>query len=154
SGSHQLRLETLNKLGGAKEIVGKHLEGVLDRFTEGEKEVCSRMFEFLVTPGGAKIAHTVSDLADFAEADQNLLQPILEKLSGADTRILSPVASMEAETPMRYEIYHDSLAHAILEWRKSYVARREREEQERVRSEEAARQKKELDHATALAAAQ
>jgi hypothetical protein len=55
---------------------------------------------------------------------------------------------------MRYEIYHDSLAHAILDWRKSYVAKKEREEQERIRAAEAARQNKELEQAHALAIAQ
>jgi hypothetical protein len=154
TGSDRLRLETLRRLGGAEEIVGRHLEGVLDRFTESEKEVCSSMFEFLVTPGGTKIAHTASDLADFANVDQNLLEPTLEKLSASQTRILCTVASMEAETPMRYEIYHDSLAHAILEWRKSYVAKKDREKQESIRAAEAERQNKELEQAHALAAAQ
>ncbi|HYR89540.1 MAG TPA: PASTA domain-containing protein [Terriglobia bacterium] len=154
SGSCRLRAATLERLGGAEEIVGKHLEGVLELLTESEKEICSRMFQFLVTPGGTKIAHTSSDLADFAKVPQELLEPILGKLSGSETRILSTVSSMAAEGPMRYEIYHDSLAHAILDWRKSYVARKEREEQERIRAAEAERQNRELEQARALATAQ
>src|SRR5438132_1239353 len=142
SGSRQLRVVTLERLGGAEEIVGKHLEGVLGQLTDREKEICSHIFKFLVTPGGTKIAHTASDLADFAKVPEDLLEPILWKLSGSETRILSPVPSVAAERPMRYEIYHDSLAHAILDWRKSHVARMEREEQERIRAAEAVRMKR------------
>src|SRR5207247_6777894 len=87
SGSRQLRVATLQRLGGAEEIVGKHLEGVLGQLTDREKEVCSHIFKFLVTPGGTKIAHTASDLADFAKVPQDLLEPILWKLSGSETRI-------------------------------------------------------------------
>jgi len=58
SGSRQLRAATLERLGGAEEIVGKHLEGVLGQLTDREKEICSHIFKFLVTPGGTKIAHS------------------------------------------------------------------------------------------------
>ena len=124
--SDVLRADTLDRLGGAEEIVGKHLESVLGELTEPEREICSRMFQFLVTPGGTKIAHTADDLADFAKMEVSVLSPILQKLSGSKNLILSPVASV-AEGPIRYEIYHDSLAHAILEWRKKYVEQQEKE---------------------------
>ena len=33
-----------------------------------QKDVAARLFNHLVTPSGTKIAHEVSDLADFGEA--------------------------------------------------------------------------------------
>lgn len=63
--SRILRLSTLERLGGAQEIVRTHLEGVMGRLDTNEREVCARFFDRLVTPSGSKIAYTVDDLTNF-----------------------------------------------------------------------------------------
>ena len=155
SGSNVLRLTTFERLGKAQTIVKTHLDDAMRRLSEAEQVMCARMFEFLVTPGGTKIAHTVADLAGFAGSTEQEIQPTLKRLSDSSMRILAPVASAQVqEGPIQYEIYHDSLAQAILEWRHRFVLRREQERQEHDRAIELARQQKELEHAQALAVAQ
>jgi hypothetical protein len=130
--SRVLRADTLSGLGGADRIVGTHLETVLSGLDEKEKEICARMFRYMVTPGGTKIAHTVTDLAEFAKVSEDEVTGVLRKLSEPATRIVSAVASVGADGPLRYEIYHDSLANAILDWCKIQITKREQEEKERV----------------------
>jgi hypothetical protein len=152
--SSVLRADTLTDLGGADQIVGTHLETVLSGLDDNEKEICARMFRYMVTPGGTKIAHTVTDLAEFAKVSEDNVTGVLRKLSEPATRIVSAVASVGADGPLRYEIYHDSLAHAILEWCKIHIAKKEQEEKERAYAFEAERQRKEVAQAQDLATAQ
>ena len=138
SGSHSLRLATLTELGGAKAIVENHLTGVMDALSQKEREHCSWLFKFLVTPSGTKIAHTVADLAAFADVSAEEIEPVLEKLSSGQRRILTPVAPpFEQDGGLRYEIYHDSLGHAVLQWRRAHLEAQEREEERRKAKEQA-----------------
>src|SRR5262249_27574692 len=43
--SRSLRLSTLERLGGAQEIVRTHLDGVMSKLDATEQEVCSRFFD-------------------------------------------------------------------------------------------------------------
>ena len=61
-----LRAETLVRLGGAQHIVEEHLAGAMAELSVEQKDIAARLFNHLVTPSGTKIAHDVSDLADFA----------------------------------------------------------------------------------------
>lgn len=63
--SARMRLATLTELKGAEAIVRGHLDAALAGIGEEDREVCARMFQFLVTASGAKIAHTAPDLASF-----------------------------------------------------------------------------------------
>src|SRR5262249_30373928 len=65
-GSHVLRLETLERLGGAERIVRTHLDVALDALDPDDQEVAAAVFRYLVTPSGTKIAHRVDDLAEYA----------------------------------------------------------------------------------------
>ena len=67
AGSSELRLETFERLGGAQRIVEEHLESAMDELSPAQKDVASKLFNHLVTPSGTKIAHEVSDLADFGD---------------------------------------------------------------------------------------
>jgi hypothetical protein len=126
-GSHELRTETLRQLGGAEAIVKGHLEAALAGFSEREKQFCAAMFPHLVTPSGTKIAHTLSNLAKFAKVAPEELTPLLDTLAGSEKRILAPVAPPDSEPgQLQYEIYHDSLAQAVLSWQARYEAERER----------------------------
>jgi WD40 repeat protein len=77
------------------------------------------MFDHLVTPSGAKIAHGVSDLATFARVDESQIEPVLSSL--ARERILRPTGE-NGSAGDRYEIYHDVLAGAVLAWRAKHDA--------------------------------
>ena len=122
AGSHILRLETLERLGGAERIVRTHLDAVMNTLLPNEQDTAARVFHYLVTPSGTKIAHTIPDLVEYTSLPQPQLTSVLEELSGGDERILRPVApSPDQPTTLRYEIFHDVLAPAILDWRARHV---------------------------------
>ncbi|HEU0246910.1 MAG TPA: hypothetical protein VFR38_07465 [Gaiellaceae bacterium] len=125
SGSDVLRLETLERLGGAQHIVEEHLEGAMNALTAEQKDLAARLFNHLVTPSGTKIAHEVSDLADFGQVPIGELQPVLSTLS--ERRILR---SVEESGGVRYEIFHDVLAQPVLAWRASHEAERDLQRQQ------------------------
>lgn len=123
SGSHTLRLETLNKLGGVERIVRAHLDRAMSTLPVSERNAVARVLYYLVTPSGTKIAHTAGDLAAYTGTSERKLTPVLEKLSGAGMCILRPVAPPpdQPHAPSRYEIFHDVLAPAMLDWRRRYL---------------------------------
>lgn len=126
SGSHVLRLETLNRLGGAERIVRTHLDKTLGGLPAMERQAAAGMFHYLVTPSGTKIAHTARDLAEYTHTNEKSLTPVLEKMSASGIRILRPVAPPpdQLDAPTRYEIFHDVLAPAMLDWRRRYLQQR------------------------------
>ncbi|MCC7164191.1 MAG: hypothetical protein IT331_16975 [Anaerolineae bacterium] len=126
SGSHTLRLETLHRLGGAERIVRTHLDNTLGALPPAERKMAAGMFHYLVTPSGTKIAHTARDLAEYTHTSEKQLTPVLEKMSASGIRILRPVAPPpdQLNAPTRYEIFHDVLAPAMLDWRQRYLQQR------------------------------
>ena len=120
SGSSVLRVETLDRLGGAQHIVEEHLEGAMAELTREQKDVAARLFNHLVTPSGTKIAHEISDLSDFGNVSLDELRPVLGTL--AERRILRTV---EEGGTVRYEIFHDVLAQPVLAWRARHRTERE-----------------------------
>lgn len=126
SGSHTLRLETLKRLGGAERIVRTHLDTTLGALPASERAAAAGMFHYLVTPSGAKIAHTARDLAEYTGNQEKQLTRVLEKMSASGIRILRPVAPPpdRLDAPTRYEIFHDVLAPAMLDWRRRYLQQR------------------------------
>ncbi len=125
-GSHVLRSETLNRLGGAERIVRTHLDKTLGGLPAVERQAAAGMFHYLVTPSGTKIAHTARDLAEYTRTNEKQLVPVLEKMSASGIRILRPVAPPpdQLDAPTRYEIFHDVLAPAMLDWRRRYLQQR------------------------------
>lgn len=123
-GSGRLRLETLKKLKGAGNIVKEHLNQRLKGLSRKERDIAAKVFQFLVTPGGTKIAYPAMELAESAGVDPQGLEYLLEKLASGEQRILRPVGPLPDNPEVeRYEIFHDQLAPAILEWRKEYLER-------------------------------
>ena len=110
-GSRVLRFETLDRLGGAERIVPAHLDAAMAQLLRPERDLAARVFRFLVTPSGTKIAHSASDLAAYAGVPADKVGPLLTRLGGQQARIL------RGTDDGRYEIYHDVLAAAILDWR-------------------------------------
>jgi len=119
-GANVLRASTLVELGGAGAIVREHLDRALSGLDGPGQDAAARMFEHLVTPSGTKVAHRVSDLAEFARVPVAGVAPVLASL-GRD-RI---VRSLDDGSD-RYEIFHDVLADAIVGWRRRRDLERER----------------------------
>jgi CHASE2 domain-containing sensor protein len=128
AGSHRLRLETLEHLGGADTIVHGHLDDVLAKLPEDQRDAAATAFRFLVTSSGRKIALSSEELREFSDADGAALEPALEHLERE--RIVRPVPSEERGGVARHEIYHDVLAPAILDWCRRHVEEQRRTEAE------------------------
>ena len=126
-GSTTLRAETLGGLGGARQVVADHLERAVESLTLEQREVAARLFTYLVTPSGTKIAHELPDLAEYAGVEEAEAAPVVETLSRH--RILRP------DEAGRTEIFHDVLAGEVLAWRRRHATEsaleRERDESRR-----------------------
>ncbi len=135
--SHVLRAATLEALGGAEVIVRSHLATVVDGLASDQVPVAAAVFHHLVTASGSKIAYTADDLADVSDQPKAAVRALLEALSAGPRRILRPVPPVAgAQGPPRYEIFHDVMGGAVLEWRRQYVAEeRRRKESERLVAE-------------------
>ena len=128
AGSSRLRAKTLAQLGGAESIVRAHLHRAVEELSPGEKDLAADVFRYLVTPSGAKIAHGVGDLAEYASVDEQRLLPVLSMLGRE--RIVRPVDGADG-SGSRYEIFHDVLGEAVLAWRREREVERERRTAER-----------------------
>jgi hypothetical protein len=117
AGSSVLRLETLRELGGAARIVREHLDRALAALTPAQQATAALMFDHLVTPSGAKIAHAVPDLVSYAGVDAAVAHGVIARLEGE--RILRPVEGGKVE------IFHDVLGGSVSAWRRDYEASRE-----------------------------
>ena len=147
AGSRIMRVETLDRLGGAEKIVGTHLDAAMSSLTPTETEVAARVFNHLVTPSRTKIAHSIPDLANYAGVTPDALALLLRELSTGENRILVPVApSPDETTGVRYQILHDVLAASVLDWRARYVQSRQRAEAD-AKAEEQRRRAEQEAHA-------
>lgn len=121
AGSNALRLQTLKDLGGAQEILRTHLGRVLNRLAPAEQDIARKVFYYLVTPSGAKIAHSAEDLANYTECETAEIEEVLKRLCQRESRILREVVAADDTMGNRFEIYHDVLGSAILEWQRNLI---------------------------------
>jgi hypothetical protein len=129
-----LRRDTLASLGGADQIVRTNLDAVMAQLTEQQQQRAASIFRYLVTttgslsflgppPDGTKTSYTAGDLADILEvADPAQASDVLEKLAAIQVlrRVPPPHGSND---PPRYEILHEAMVPAVLDWRSRYVER-------------------------------
>src|SRR5215813_635447 len=118
-GSHVMRLETFTNLGRAANIALTHLDTTMAKLSPAERSSAANVMRYLVTPAGTKIAQEAGALASWSDLPEADVQNILNRLSAPDMRILKTVQA--PNQPSRYEIFHDVLANAILDWRARYV---------------------------------
>jgi hypothetical protein len=117
-GSRRLRLGTLNKLGGASKIMRSHLDKAMGKLRWRYRGIAADIFGYLVTPSGGKIAQTVADLASYCRRRQSSVASLLERLADSNVRVLRAISSPPGEPGgVRFEIFHDVLAPAVLAWR-------------------------------------
>ena len=119
AGSRVMRLQTLERLNGAEQIVALHVDTAIAKMTVAEQAVAAKVLRQLVTPSGSKIALRSADLAEYAALDEATVVAVLERLT-REARILQAIGDS------RYEIYHDALARPILEWRRRWQADQDR----------------------------
>jgi WD40 repeat protein len=115
-GGHALTPATLEELGGAASIVSSHLTDAMAELSADDQATAADVFGFLVTPSKTKIAHRASDLAYWAQRPEEDVRRVLDDLASGDRRILRRVPPPGDEEVDRYEIFHDVLADAVLEW--------------------------------------
>lgn len=114
-GATTLRLATLERLGGAGDIVRAHLTDALDALAPAERDLAASLFTHLVTPSGTKIAHRLGDLVQYAGSTEGAVFPVVSTL--VEERILRPVEEPGGDDGARYEIFHDVLAEPVSAWR-------------------------------------
>ena len=97
--------------GGADEIVRDHVRRAVDELADEDRDLAAEVFRYLVTPSGAKIAYTVSDLAGLTGADPDRLERlagVLSRRTRGSARPVGVLGSRDVESGV--EIYHDKLA--------------------------------------------
>ena len=142
AGSRILRLKTLSRLGDVKQIARMHLDEVMSKLPQAHQDIAARVFHFLATPSGTKIAHAVGDLADYSGVSKDELVPVLRELDAPKTRVLRSVISRPDQV-WRYEIFHDVLVEPVLNWRARFVDAQERTEaKKRIEQEQAKTRKR------------
>jgi len=129
--SSTLRLQTLEDLGGARKIVRTHVDRALGDLPNDDREAAVDILHHLVTPSGTKIALAAGDLAEYTGQSAGQAGALLERLAAGGTRILRTVPPPPGRPDgKRFEISHDLLAPAILDWgRRRRAARLEREKE-------------------------
>jgi WD40 repeat protein len=126
AGSSVLREATLRRLGGASGVVRRHLDAALAPLSPRSRKAAARAFGFLVTPSGTKVAHTTGDLATMSGLDESRVEAVVTALSEEKNRILKRVdAAPGPGGEARFEIAHDKLAPAVLDWKARYERRRQ-----------------------------
>jgi tetratricopeptide (TPR) repeat protein len=140
--SSTLRMQTYERLGRAANIARTHLDTMMDRLSEAERDVAANILRFMVTPSGSKIAQEAGSLALWTELPEAQVTPILNRLSSAELRILRTIQT--PGRPLLYELFHDVLAQAVLNWRRRYVAA---QQAEKIRREEQIRLAEEREEA-------
>jgi hypothetical protein len=115
-GSRVLRADTFKALGGAEQIIKTHFDSVMAAHSIEDQELACKALRFLVTRSGTKVAHSAADLAEFASVSTESLSSVLRKLSQGERRVLRKVRPHLDSGEALFEVYHDRVALAILDW--------------------------------------
>jgi hypothetical protein len=94
----------------------------MKRLSSDHQLLASKVFQYLVTPSGTKIALSADDLSSFVDVPAPVVKSLLQRLSEQDVRLLRAAETRE-KTDVTYEIFHDVLAAPILEWRERWQFR-------------------------------
>ncbi|MFN8526917.1 MAG: hypothetical protein U0821_27750 [Chloroflexota bacterium] len=135
-GAPDLSLEQFVSLGGAEGIAAAHLTAALEHLSADQRTAASRIFRYLVTPAGTKIAQQVETLADWTDQSPETVRGVLDTLAAGDARVIRRIA--QAGHPVQYELYHDVLARGLLDVADRYE-QQQRQARETVERERALR---------------
>ena len=152
--STALRAATLERLGGAQNVVDGYFESVIESLPPDQRHLAGRTFGFLVTPTGSKFAQTPATLARWAkEKDETPVRQLLDGLAmRSNVRILRKV--VVTGRPDQYEIFHDVLGPSILKWQQKFEQEQAEKLAQEQAAEEAEERERELEQARLFAAEQ
>jgi CHASE2 domain-containing sensor protein len=126
TGTHDLKLQTLQELGTSEQIVAAHVEEVLAALADDEQRLAAQLFRFLITPSGIRMQMSAQDLAGNVGSEPEATSKVIEHLVN-DGRLLQPKGES------CYQISYDALADPIAAWRDRREARaRKRRERWRL----------------------
>jgi tetratricopeptide (TPR) repeat protein len=174
TGTIELKLKTLEKLATNKKehetevqfVVRTYFDKKLNELSQEEVECAAETLRGLVRAGGHKRARTAQTLAKETTLSQDRVTSLLEKLSIEPFNILRKLETA-TNTPAHnrplpstfYELNHDVMAFAIVDWsnrqRQTVELRRQQREfdaAEKLRVEQLRVQRLELEKAERLAA--
>jgi hypothetical protein len=127
--ARRITLAMLNKdLDGVASIVSNHLDDAVERLgSDRARELCAGFFDRMVTPSGTKVACTRYDLVHWerkpggaaTNADEVEVESVLSRLK--EERVIREIASRDGAGTPQYEIFHDVLCLAALDWRARYM---------------------------------
>lgn len=126
--SSSLTVKTFMNIGGAKSIIKQYFFRQLESLKKQKGAwilaATSKLFYYLITPSGTKIAYPENDLIENLKTDTGLtekkIRDLITSFSSNKIRILRPIESPSHVDFCYYEIYHDLLTHPILEWQSKY----------------------------------
>jgi formylglycine-generating enzyme required for sulfatase activity len=113
--NQRLRLASYERVECAEGILKSFLDNVLADFSQAEKQLLSKAFDYLATQRGIKMAYPVDVLAKILRVKEQKLGTVLEKL--ADVRVLR---SQQRDGGMWYELYHDMFSSSIETWNNAW----------------------------------
>jgi len=113
AGGCAIDLRLLEARGGTDGIVASHVDDAMAGWSRDDQRVADAMLDYLVTPSGAKVAHSAADLAQHAAVSERDAERVLARLG--DRRIL------ERLEDGRYQLHHDTLARPLLDWRRRWA---------------------------------
>lgn len=120
AGSNTLCHSTLSvTLGGPDTIVRSYVERAMRGLQQAQRVTAAELFQYLVTPSGTKHAYTMADLQDLTRQPPSLVKSTLNAL--LDTKEIK-ILRKEGE---HYELFHDVLGKAVIDWQRGVEARRE-----------------------------
>jgi tetratricopeptide (TPR) repeat protein len=105
------------ELGGVRHIAETHFADSVGRLPPEQRETAAEAFESMVTPGGRKIAQTVSELAGKGLKPE-LVGAMLATLQQDRIVVAVPPPKGFPDEDRCYEFSHDVIAQAALEWYK------------------------------------
>ena len=105
-------------VGDARSMLKSFCEDILKAFKKHERSLLAEAFNFLVTKRGAKMAYELSSLADHMSVKEDVLKPVLHRLSDFNSRILRE--SNGPDQALWFELYHDMYGPIIDQWRRAY----------------------------------
>jgi hypothetical protein len=120
--SDVLHVKTFRNQGGSSGIVARHVNQQLEQLSPADQDVASQAFRFLVTPSGSKWALSAEDLEKFTGYTAKDLRGVLERLVGAKWLLRRIAPPEHHRGRVRYELVHDVLAGAVVEWRERRLA--------------------------------
>lgn len=134
-GSTTLRSTTFDQLGRSKGIISRHLDTILNdsEFSAADRKLTAEISRHLVTSSNSKVAHSSQALAELTGMDRTKIQAVLDKLASPSARVLRTVQTLQPGEEVRYEVFHDLLGRAIIDWRRKFF-NEEQEKRDRVKT--------------------